>query len=41
MNSNTVQGLPAAQCFSNGGDYATERMSGSQQLFAGALTPAA
>lgn len=41
MNTNTVQGLPTAQCFSNGGDYVTEGMPGSQQLSACALTQAA
>ncbi|HKB56049.1 MAG TPA: hypothetical protein VKC51_00535 [Lacunisphaera sp.] len=41
MNTNTVQGLPTAQCFSNGGDYVAEGMPGSQQLSACALTQAA
>ena len=41
MNPNSVSRRPTAQCFSNGGDYVTEGMPGSQQLSAGALTPAA
>jgi hypothetical protein len=41
MNTNSVLFLKSSKCLSNGGDYVTEGMSGSQQSFVRALTRAA
>ena len=41
MKTNTVPRQAATKCNSNGGDYVTEGMPGSQQLSACALTQAA
>jgi hypothetical protein len=41
MNTIYAQRPLPARNFANGGDYVTEGMGRTQQLFAGAMTPAA